>query len=112
MTVESTVDSNGRARECIGKEVVIEARNNDAAHRVAFILDAAAQVWDGSALLSRIGTPIQLKKVPHLKITTGHLDETARTTRSNPWIPLECMLAVKASRRRNTVNARAKLWLS
>jgi hypothetical protein len=114
LSAEFTQDRRGRAVRRNGKEVAIEARDDAAAKRIAFMLDASAQCLDGSAFLSWFGGRIELKKIAkRLGRQRADVDvEEPRATRSYANIPLECQLAIKTIRRRARIYALTKLWLS
>ena len=113
--VESIAGPRERNRLVVGREVVIEAKHALSARRAAFTIQAAAQVLDGSAFLSWWGgAVIELQEIGGRRREDAehetNSDKGAMCSRPN--IPIECMVAVKAVRRRNWVYALSKLWLS
>ena len=96
-------------RSVKGRAVVIKARNESAARKAAFLIQAAAEIWRGGSFLSDgIAEPIEIVQ---------YKCDQAEKVNPNSYrcffdIPLACMLAIKASRRREWIYAVSKLWLS
>jgi hypothetical protein len=88
MSGELSRGTDGRTRRRHGKEVAIEAQDEAAAQRAAFILDAAAQAWDGPAFLSWFGGRIELTKVTKRDRGRTKPEIERRASRSNQGIPL------------------------
>lgn len=100
----------GRKAPIKGLEVVIEARNQAIARTVAFLLRVASDIRDGGSFFADLAGPLEIIECHPASART--LAPGRRATKSTPNIPLDCMLAVKLARRRASIYAASKLWLS
>lgn len=110
---EISVDSKGKSREYIGKEVIIHASSSLRAQRVANLIHSAILLLDGSGFMHGTEPRIFPVKRPQSKVEEEQFhDRLRKGLLQKPDIPLACIIAAKASFRHQYAYALAKLKLS
>jgi hypothetical protein len=95
-----------------GREVLIDARNEIAAGKAAFIIQAASDIRHGSSLFLPLGGPLELVEYNPTGAMQRYRGENARSFRATSSIPVDCLLAIRIANSRSLTYALTKLWFS
>jgi len=96
----------------VGREVVINAHDESAARKAAFLIQAASDLLEGSSFFSHLGGSLELCELNKAHVAKSQDQCPERAIRSTPNIPVDCLLAAKLGRSRALTYALSKIWLS